>query len=98
MTAIENALQSLISELTTGKNYKKQQKDFEKWVELKDRTNNELKYFLLFDIDHRDYKYRSEYNVTHNQIILMTATLPPKRDKNKPITYKSLDYREKEPE
>lgn len=95
---IEKAFQVLIAELTDGRNYKKTVKDFEKWVETKDRTTNYLNYFLVFDIDHRDFKKRSEYDVTYNQIVLLKANIPPKRDKGGLILYKHYNYKEKEPE
>ena len=96
---IEKALQVLITELTKGRNYKKVLKDFEKWVIEKDRTNYPINYFLIFDIDTMVYGKRSEYNITHNQIALVVAKVPAKRDKDKiPIIYKKMEYKEKKPE
>jgi hypothetical protein len=95
---IDNTFQAFIAQIKKGTNYKTEKKKFEEWVSKKDRTNDNLKYFLVFDIDLRKFKQRSEYNVTQNNIVLMEATLPPKRNNDKPIEYTEYKYTEAEKE
>jgi len=95
---VEQSLSKLISDLKKDLGYKNWKKQFEDWVQTKDRVNDELKYYLIYDIEHRSYKIRSEYSATHNQIKLITAFIPPKRDKNKLIEYQYHDYKKGEPE
>ncbi len=93
---VEQSFQKLISELKKEMGYHNWNKQFEDWVQTKDRVNDELTYYLIYDIDNRSYKMRSEYNVTHNHIKLMTAYLPPKRDKGKPVRFISHDYKKRD--
>ncbi len=98
MTIIEESLSKFLSSLRKDQGYKNWKKQFEDWVQTKDRVNDELKYFLIYDIDDRIYRIRSEYSATHNQIKLITAFIPPKRDKNKLIEYQYHVYKEVEKE
>ena len=93
---VEESLQKLISELKKEKGYINWKKNFEDHVQTKDRVNDELKYYLIYDIDRRLFKTRSEYSTTGNQIKLMTATIPPKRDKDTPIKFTTHDYKKKD--
>jgi hypothetical protein len=95
---INNAFETLIKEIKKGQGYKTWKKQFQDWVNTKDRTNDHLKYFLIFDVDQRSFKLRSEYSITHNQIALMEAILPPKRNSDKPIEYKEYKYIEADKE
>jgi hypothetical protein len=97
-TTIDSTFQAFIQQIKKGTTYKTEKKKFEQWMEAKDRTNDYLKYFLVFDIDLRKFKQRSEYNITQNTVVLVEATLPPKRYSDKPITYREYKYTEAETE
>jgi hypothetical protein len=90
---IETSLNNLVRDIKKNPGYKNWKKQFEDWVATKDRVNDWLKYFLIYDIDKRHFMMRSEYNITHNQIALIEAYLPPKRDKHKEIEFKEYDYK-----
>lgn len=92
---VEQSLSKLISDLKKDKGYINWKKQFEDWVQTKDRVNDSLKYYLIYDIEFRSFKTRSEYSATHNQIVLATATIPPKRDKNKLVEFEYHDYKKK---
>ena len=89
------AIAKLIKELKKSPNFQKEKDNFKTWVAKKDRTNNFLTYYYLYDIDSQKFQMRSEYDITYNQIVLMSASIPPKRDKNDDISFKEYDYKEK---
>jgi hypothetical protein len=95
---VEQSLSKFISSLKKDPGYKNWKDHFENWVQTKDRVNDELKCYLLYDIDHRSYKIRSEYSAPHNTIKLITALIPPKRDKNKLIQFQYHNYKVAEKE
>lgn len=92
------SIKKLISDIKKDPAYKNWKEHFESWISIKDRTNDTLYYYLVYDIEHQDYKMRSEYNINFNQIALIKASVPPKRDKDKPVEYKTFEYKEKQPE
>ena len=67
-------------------------KKFRQVAESKDRTKDGLNMFLIFDIDTLEYKIETEYSVTHNQIVLVTAAIPAKGSKDQGIYYKGAKY------
>lgn len=93
---IETSLKKLILDLKKDSAYRNWLEQFKNWVATKDRVNDYMKYFLIYDIDKRHYMMRSEYNITHNQIALWEAWLPPKRYSEKPIEFKERKYSTRE--
>lgn len=90
---VETSLKKFMQDLKKDPGYKNWLEQFKNWVATKDRTNDYLKYFLIYDIDRRSYMMRSEYNITQNQLVLWEAWLPPKKNPEKSIEFKQHDYR-----
>lgn len=75
-----------------SRDFKSKVKQFKEFCNKKDRMTHPYHTYMILDVEDMEYKIRSEWNITHNQIVVMKCQIPPKSDKDPVIEIKEVKY------